>query len=197
MANIDIFGTLTNATGEPIVNASQVGSGTITSEGELMQDTINSKLMEGKIYDAEEGKWVSNKLTKATTTTLGGIRAANVREIHDFQTTQGGEDTIGNRYYGVELDKDGKAFVHVPWVYNAIPVADKDKLGGVMTGDNTGIKVEDLVIKADFDTTDYSKVEDITAYGFSTTTVASPNVVNKIVTAKLNEAIYEVLNTPM
>ena len=63
MGNIKIYVTLENVTGEPIVNASQVGSGT------MRQDTINSNLMEGKIYDAEKGEWVSNtsELTEATT----------------------------------------------------------------------------------------------------------------------------------
>lgn len=181
MANIDIFGTLTNATGEPIVNASQVGSGINASEGELMQDTINSNLMEGKIYDAENGEWVSytSEPTEATTTTFGGIKIANKRGENETVDINSGGTSALDRYYGVELDKDGKAFVHVPWVYNAIPVADKDKLGGVMTGDNTGIKVEDQIIKADFDTDVYS-VENITTHNFSTTTVASPDTVKKI-----------------
>lgn len=156
----------------------------------LKQSDINAELMAGKIY--KDGEWQENA---ATTTTLGGIKAANVREIHNFQTVSGGTDTIGDRYYGVEVDKDGKAFVHVPWIRYALGTAAHDILGGVMTGDNTGIKVEKQVIKADFDTTDYSKVEDISAYDFSETKakVASPYVVNEI----LKKAIYDVLTTPI
>lgn len=163
------------------------------------QSEINDQLMAGKIY--KEGAWVSNisAPTAATTDNLGGIKVAGVRDEQDLQTIQGGIDTIGGRYYGVERDANGKAFVHVPWVYNAIPVASEDKLGGVRTGAETGIKVEKQVIKADFDDTDYSTVEDITTLDFSSkkTKVASPYTVNQIVNAKLQKAIYDVLNTPI
>ena len=53
-----------------------------------------------------------NEIPVATTTSVGGIKVANVRS-----TTPGityGSTTTG-RYYGVELDKNGKAFVNVPW----------------------------------------------------------------------------------
>ena len=52
-------------------------------------------------------------LPKATVSTLGGIKAAGVR-TSAITTTQGG--TASGRYYGVELDANGKAFVNVPWV---------------------------------------------------------------------------------
>lgn len=51
-------------------------------------------------------------LPKATTSALGGVKAANVR-TSAITTTQGG--TTSGRYYGVELDSNGKAFVNVPW----------------------------------------------------------------------------------
>lgn len=172
-----------------------------TANGEIKQSEINAHLFQGERYDPSansgKGAWVSNTSapTAATTDTLGSIKVANKRGGPVFAKTGGTEI---DRFYGVELDANYKAFVHVPWEYNAIPTASKEELGGVKTGSNTGVVVgEDQVIKADFDTTDYSEVEDITAYGFSTTTVASPDVVNKIVTAKLNEAIYDVLNTPI
>lgn len=193
MADINIYGTLTNVTGEPIASAEQIG------DGDFYQSEINEHLMQGEIYDplADSGKgaWVSNTSdpTEATTDKLGGIKVAYVRELHNTQTIQGGTDNVIGRLYGVELDKDGKAFVHVPWVQYALGTASNDILGGVMTGADTGIKVEEQVIKADFDTTDYSKVEDITKYDFSNTKakVASPYVVNEI----LKKAIYDVLNS--
>ena len=52
-------------------------------------------------------------LPKATVSALGGIKAAGVR-TSAITTTQGG--TTSGRYYGVELDSNGKAFVNVPWV---------------------------------------------------------------------------------
>ena len=52
-------------------------------------------------------------LPKATVSALGGIKAAGVR-TSAVTTTQGG--TTSGRYYGVELDSNGKAFVNVPWV---------------------------------------------------------------------------------
>ena len=51
-------------------------------------------------------------LPKATVSALGGIKAAGVR-TSAITTTQGG--TTSGRYYGVELDSNGKAFVNVPW----------------------------------------------------------------------------------
>jgi hypothetical protein len=144
------------------------------------QSEINSKLMEGKIYDAEEGKWVSNELTKATTDTLGGIKVAGNREVQDDNPIIKGEtDNVLGRLYGVELDQNGTAFVHVPWKFTATPVAGAN-LGLVREGENTGIVIDDNgVIKADFDTDVYS-VENITTHNFSTTTVASPDTVKKI-----------------
>lgn len=54
MADINIYGTLKNVTGEPIVRAGQVAG-----SGEILQSTINENLMAGKRY--ENGQWVPNK----------------------------------------------------------------------------------------------------------------------------------------
>lgn len=54
MADINIYGTLKNVTGEPIVRAEQVAG-----VGEISQSAINENLMAGKRY--EGGKWVPNK----------------------------------------------------------------------------------------------------------------------------------------
>lgn len=48
----------------------------------------------------------------ATANNVGVIKAAAVRTTA-ITTTQGG--TTDGRFYGVELDKNGKAFVNVPW----------------------------------------------------------------------------------
>lgn len=51
----------------------------------------------------------------ATASSVGVIKAAAVR-TSAITTTQGG--TTSGRYYGVELDSNGKAFVNVPWTDN-------------------------------------------------------------------------------
>ncbi len=51
----------------------------------------------------------------ATANDVGVIKAAAVR-TSAITTTQG--ETTSGRYYGVELDKNGKAFVNVPWTDN-------------------------------------------------------------------------------
>lgn len=151
----------------------------------MYQSVLNENVSKGYVYNLESKEWVPNTptLPVASVQHIGGIKLGFLA------------DTLNpdNRDYPVKVDMSDNAYVTIPWVYNAIPVADKDKLGGVMTGDNTGIKVEDQIIKADFDTTDYSEVEDITTHQFSTNTVASPYVVNEI----LKKTIFEVLNTPI
>ena len=132
----------------------------------------------------------------ASTDILGGIKVANVR-TGEVDAESGGTGAI-DRYYGVELDENGKAFVHVPWEVTITPIAGKNQLGSVKGDDDTGIVIDDNgVIKADFDTTDYSNIGDMTADDFPANKVASPDVVNKIVEAKLQVAIHDVLNTPM
>ncbi len=59
--------------------------------------------------------WTDNNTTykQATTSTLGLIKIAASARTSAITTTQGG--TTNNRYYGVEVDSNGKAFVNVPW----------------------------------------------------------------------------------
>lgn len=82
-------------------------------------------------------------LQEATDTVYGGIKVfkKNALDI-DAKTTDGLRE---NRYYGVELDKSGKAFVYVPWVdenpaFNKINIegAGLQNLGGngTLTADN-------------------------------------------------------------
>jgi hypothetical protein len=178
------------------------------AESGKKQSEINSHLMQGEIYDpsADSGKgaWVPNTITptepteptEATTDDYGSIKIAGNREVQDDNPIIKGEtDDVLGRLYGVELDQNGTAFVHVPWKFTATPVAGAS-LGLVKEGENTGVVIDDKgVIKADFDTTNYSEVEDISAYDFSDTKakVASPYVVHEI----LKKAIHDVLNTPI
>lgn len=54
-------------------------------------------------------------LKTATTSSIGGIKLAGTR-TSSISTTQGG--TTSGRYYGLEIDSDGTAFVNVPWTDN-------------------------------------------------------------------------------
>lgn len=137
----------------------------------MYQSELNENVSKGYVYDVEKEEWVPNTpaLPVASVQHLGGIKLGFLA------------DTLNpdNRDYPVKVDLSGKAYVTVPWEYNAIPVATDTTLGGVKIGNNTGVIVEDQVIKADFDTDVYS-VENITTHKFSTTTVASPDTVKKI-----------------
>lgn len=138
----------------------------------MYQSELNENVSKGYVYDVEGEEWVPNTpaLPVASVQHLGGIKLGFLA------------DTLNpnNRDYPVKVDMSGKAYVTVPWEYNAIPTASDTVLGGVMTGVGTGVKVEGRVIKADFDITNYSEVGDITKHTFSTNTVASPDTVKQI-----------------
>lgn len=84
-------------------------------------------------------------ISTATTTAFGGIKlAVNPRgsSIPTAQISTGG--TTAGRYYGVELDSDGKAFVNVPWsdTQYTLPTASSSTLGGIkVTGNTLGSSV--------------------------------------------------------
>lgn len=88
----------------------------------------------------------------------------------------------------------GEILVDGDWVPNSmsIPVATNTNLGGIKTGDGTGVKVEDQIIKADFDTTDYSSIPDPTTHDFATNKVASPDTVKQIFD-KYNQTFLDTL----
>ena len=55
----------------------------------------------------------SYNLKPANTSELGGIIASNVLTTSVSLTSTNG--STASRYYGVQADKDGKAFVNIPW----------------------------------------------------------------------------------
>lgn len=138
----------------------------------MYQSVLNENVSKGYVYNLESKEWVPNTptLPVASVQHIGGIKLGFLA------------DTLNpdNRDYPVKVDMSDNAYVTIPWEYNAIPVATDTTLGGVKTGADTGIKVEGQVIKADFDTTNYSNVGDITKHQFSTAKVASPDTVKKI-----------------
>ena len=52
-------------------------------------------------------------LDTATTSEIGGMMASNA--LTTEVTLTSGNGTTANRYYGVQVDKNGKAFVNIPW----------------------------------------------------------------------------------
>jgi hypothetical protein len=61
----------------------------------------------------------SNKfsIAKSTASALGGVIVSNVLTTAVSLTSSNG--STASRYYGVQLDKDGKAFVNIPWTDTA------------------------------------------------------------------------------
>ena len=55
-------------------------------------------------------------LNKATTSAIGGMMASNALTTAVSLTSADG--STASRYYGVQVDKDGKAFVNIPWEAN-------------------------------------------------------------------------------
>ena len=79
------------------------------------------------------GNTTTFALAEATTSTLGGIKIAAKR---DLEITTNASSSDANRFYGVEIDKNGKAFVNVPWTdlnntwrpvsINSLSIGEKD-----------------------------------------------------------------------
>lgn len=79
-------------------------------------------------------------LIQATTGELGGIKLVADARASEISATTGG--TTANRYYGVELDSAGKAFVNVPWESSttSADVRFADFFGSCDTGASTTAK---------------------------------------------------------
>lgn len=94
-----------------------------------------------------DGQWVTlndYQLTKATTTALGGIIISNA--LNTAVALTSGNGSTASRYYGVQVDKDGKAFVNIPWEVNTDGT-------GVKAGTVSGTKKTDgTLIKTDSST---------------------------------------------
>ncbi len=90
---------------DPLYSYTETYQGTVTSV------TPGTGLRNGTATTAITSSGTLN-LISATTGELGGIKAAAVRTTTPTITTGG---TTTGRYYGVELDANGKAFVNVPW----------------------------------------------------------------------------------
>ena len=128
-----LSGTLTNA---QLVNDSVTVAGVAVALGGSVSTTQIASALTTAGYKLTDTIYT---LPKATVSALGGIKAAGVR-TSAITTTQGG--TTSGRYYGVELDSNGKAFVNVPWVNTTYSLssfgitataAELNKLDGLAT----------------------------------------------------------------
>ena len=107
LSNDITSGDLTITAGNDIAVALNENTLTISSTYNPMQYVFGTGL-----HSTTSGNKTTVVLAEATTTTLGGIKIAAKRESSIVSTTG---RTESNRYYGVEIDSDGKAFVNVPW----------------------------------------------------------------------------------
>ena len=130
------YGVQVDKDGKAFVNVpwSAAGAGTVTSI------TPGTGLRNGTGTTAITVSGTLN-LISATTSELGGIKAAAVRTDTNLSLTTGG--TTANRYYGVELDGNGNAFVNVPWEtikQDGITGATITRFGTCSTAANTAAK---------------------------------------------------------
>ena len=87
------------------------GSGSVTAGSIVtVSPTYSSGLSIGSI--TVDGDTSSFYVPKATATTYGAVKPSKVRSSSITASTGG---TTAGRYYGVEMDSNGKLFVNVPW----------------------------------------------------------------------------------
>ena len=90
---------------------------TIKDDGTVVATTFSgsgSGLSSLNASNLSSGTVPAARLPLPTTSAKGGIVASNVLTTAVSLTSANG--STSGRYYGVQIDKDGKAFVNVPWV---------------------------------------------------------------------------------
>ncbi len=121
---------------KPGTNFSVDGDGVLTYTLPTASDTVLGGIKVGDGLTIADGKLSVSSVGAATTDNLGSIKIANKRNTTPNLTTSG---TASNRYYGVELDNNNKAFVHVPWSNTTYSAATTNALGLIKLGSNTGL----------------------------------------------------------
>lgn len=94
-------------------------------------------------------------LPTASSSTLGGIKSAANRTTSISPTTGG---TTSGRYYGVELDTDGTAFVNVPWS-NTNTITYNHHVKYLVTANFSGITSNEFYITLNFTSTSNSTTQ--------------------------------------
>lgn len=113
-------------------------------------------------------------LKQATSSELGGVKIAATRTSSITVTTG---KTTDNRYYGVELDSTGKAFVNVPWVDTDNNTHWTTRIHAGASGTATNSATSNPYIKVSDDNTYRSQIQ---IKGGGATTVSSD--VNGVIT---------------
>lgn len=116
--NLLLSNTNTSSTGSHVAN---------TSNGSyvLLQDTVDQTTAASLHIKGYDGLSVTNtangelRITgnKATSSTYGVVKSAANRTTTPTLITG---ETVDNRFYGVELDNNGKMFVNVPWTDSSL-----------------------------------------------------------------------------
>lgn len=102
----DATGTINN----PFFNLTSLKEGSSVPEVVSSTQFIGTN---GIKIDGQTGK-IQIDLQAAKTDTLGGIKVAKIN-TEAIAAEVSGESILPSRYYGVEIDNAGKAFVYVPW----------------------------------------------------------------------------------
>jgi hypothetical protein len=102
----DAAGAVTN----PFFNLTSLKEGTSTPVVVSSTQFVGTN---GIKIDGQTGK-IQIDLQTAKTDVLGGIKIAKVN-TEAITSDVSGETVLPGRYYGVEIDNAGKAFVYVPW----------------------------------------------------------------------------------
>ena len=109
----DEYGHITGST-DRTITLSETYTGTVTSV-KLIQGTGITVSNSGTAITGSGERTIS--LNTATTEAIGGIKIAkdNTGYSVTANTSSLSADASGDKYYGVEIDKNDKAFVYVPW----------------------------------------------------------------------------------
>lgn len=105
----DAYGHITGST-DRTITLSEAYKGTVTSV-KITQGTGITVSSSGTAITSSGERTIS--LNTATDSIIGGMMASNVLESEVTLTSANG--STASRYYGVQVDSTGKAFVNVPW----------------------------------------------------------------------------------
>lgn len=147
-----------NTASNPTLNVNGTGAKNIFFNGTQITTNDTKALLSGAIefvYDGSAWLLVGNFIDRdllgvATYLTLGGVKpwksytvsssgvtastSATAPTINTITTTSG-------KYYAVEMDKDGRMFVNVPWVDTDTWVANSTTANGYVTAASTNHRV--------------------------------------------------------
>ena len=124
---------------KPGTNFNVDGDGVLTYTLPTASETVLGGIMVGDGLTITGDKLSVSSINPATTDALGLIKITNKQNTAPKLTTGG---TTPGRYYGVELDVNNKAFVHVPWSNTTYRAATTDALGLIKLGDDTGLSMD-------------------------------------------------------